>query len=218
MKNIIFKLIKVIVSIHLFIVLIKGNLTTTFILLFTLILLFLADFVQKKLCYKDSIKLLIYIFIIGTEVLGEAYNFYDRISYFDIIMHTLSGFIISAVAVSILKILNNNSSKRLIIIFSLAFTMMIASFWEIMEFTIDRLVGSDMQKDTVITKVTSSLLSKDDVLTSKVVDKATLNNIDLVKEYGGYIDIGLYDTIEDLIFGLFGAVIYIIIRKKSEAF
>lgn len=201
-----------------FIALIKWNLTITFILLFTLILLFLADFVQKKLHYKGSIKLLIYIFIISTELLGEVYNFYDRISYFDIIMHTLSGFIISAVAVSLLKILNNNSSKRLIVIFSLAFTMMIASSWEIMEFTIDRLICSDMQKDTVIKEVTSSLLSKDGVLTTKVIDNANLNNIDLVKEYGGYIDIGLYDTIEDLIFGLFGAIIYIIIHVKSEAF
>lgn len=212
-----YKMIKVIVIIGILGGIVAGNFTIAFILLFTLLLFLLSDLLKKIIGYSDYLHFLIYFFILSTEVLGDIFSFYDKISFFDIVIHSFSGFIVASLSIYILRLFYNESSRKLIIVFILSFSMAVASLWEICEFSIDKLLDKDMQKDSVITEFTSSLLSSDVDSPSKiVVDNASLNNIDLVKKYGGYIDIGLYDTIFDMIAALFGTCFYII-YKKSEA-
>ena len=97
--------------------------------------------------------------------------------------------------------------------------MAIASLWEIGEFTIDRIFFQDMQKDTVISEITSTMFSNDNNTPStRIITNVKVNNTDFMKKYGGYIDIGLYDTIEDMICALIGAILFIIaisINKKK---
>lgn len=216
MINKILKIIKVIVLFSILFSLIWKKASITFTLLLVLILLLITDYFKKKLDFSNFTSILIYVFILSSEILGEIFSFYNRISYFDTIVHALSGFTIATISVYVLKKLNKESSKDLIIIFAFLFVMTSAALWEITEFVIDRTLKKDMQKDTIIESITSDIFSpnREEPITKKV-EHATINNIDLVKEYGGYIDIGLYDTIEDMVAALFGALSFTLIMSKK---
>lgn len=210
--NKILNITKIVVIISLLVSLTRPNITTIFLLLFTITLLFLADYLKKKLNYSYKHQIIIYIFILGTELLGEINNYYNETKYFDDVMHTLSSFITSFLAVYILKKLTKDKTKKLTIIFALTMSMSIASLWEITEFTIDKIFSTDMQKDTIITTINSSIISIDkNTPQKKEITSLYVNNIDYIETYGGYIDIGLYDTMEDMICALLGVLIFIII-------
>lgn len=210
------KIIKVVVIVTLLLSLIKGKITTTFNLLMTLFFLLSLDCIKNKLNYPKYINILAYIFILSTQVLGEIFNFYEKVWYFDIIMHILSSYIISNIAVFLLKKINKISSRRLIIIFIISLSLAFSALWELTEFTIDRLFNKDMQKDTILTEITSIYLS-DNRLTPKKekINSIIVNNKDYMKEYGGYIDIGLYDTMEDMFSAVIGILLFILTNKKK---
>lgn len=216
MKNKILNIIKIAVIIELLVALLNFNLTTIFLSLFTLFLLFLTDYIKKKLEIPYKLQLLIYIFIIGTEVLGEIHNLYNKVWYYDDIMHTLNSFIVASLSIYILNKITKDNNKKLVVVFSFILPMAVAAIWEITEFTIDNVFNKDMQKDTIVTSITSTLFSQDkNKAVKKEINSLYINNIDFIQEYGGYIDIGLYDTMEDMLCALLGALLFII-KKLAE--
>ena len=209
MKKIII-LMRVVVIFYLIIGIIKWNTTTVVAALLSLVLMTITSYLKKKLNLDKKLELLIYIFIITTEVLGQIYHFYTRVPIFDIIIHTYSSFVISYIALIIIK--KHKLPKIITILFIFSFAMMCESIWEIFEFGTDHLLKTDMQKDTIINEITSCYLSEDkDTPTTMVVDKVVVNNISFTDKYNGYLDIGLYDTISDMSCALLGALIFIII-------
>lgn len=212
MKKIII-LMRVVVIFYLIIGIIKWNTTTVVAALLSLVLMTITSYLKKKLNLDKKLELLIYIFIITTEVLGQIYHFYTRVPIFDIIIHTYSSFVISYIALIIIK--KHKLPKIITILFIFSFAMMCESIWEIFEFGTDHLLKTDMQKDTIINEITSCYLSEDkDTPTTIVVDNVVVNNISFTDKYNGYLDIGLYDTISDMSCALLGALIFIIIIKR----
>lgn len=208
---------KALVTIVLLLQIISGKLSNAFICLLTIFLLFIADLTQRKLKYPNTIQILIYLFIVSTEVLGEVYSLYVKISYFDLIMHALSGYIIASLAIYIVKQYQAKKDKKLLLIFTISLSMAVGALWEVAEFSIDNLCHKDMQKDTIITEITSSLFSKDGTTSiTRKVESMKVNNINYIKEYGGYIDIGLHDTMQDIIMCFIGTIIYIFINKIAK--
>ena len=53
-----------------------------------------------------------------------------------------------------------------------------------------------------------------DVEDTNYTDMVMVNDIDFVDRYGGYLDIGLYDTIGDMICTVVGSFMFIVIMKK----
>ena len=212
MKKIII-LMRVVVIFYLIIGIIKWNITTVVAALLSLVLMTITSYLKKKVNLDKKLELLIYIFIITTEVLGQIYHFYTRVPIFDIIIHTYSSFVISYIALIIIK--KHKLPKIITILFIFSFAMMCESIWEIFEFGTDHLLKTDMQKDTIINEITSCYLSEDkDTPTTMVVDNVVVNNISFTDKYNGYLDIGLYDTISDMSCALVGALIFIIIIKR----
>lgn len=212
MKKIII-LMRVVVIFYLIIGIIKWNTTTVVAALLSLVLMTITSYLKKKLNLDKKLELLIYIFIITTEVLGQIYHFYTRVPIFDIIIHTYSSFVIYYIALIIIK--KHKLPKIITILFIFSFAMMCESIWEIFEFGTDHLLKTDMQKDTIINEITSYYLSEDkDTTTTMVVDNVVVNNISFTDKYNGYLDIGLYDTISDMSCALVGALIFIIIIKR----
>lgn len=212
MKKIII-LMRVVVIFYLIIGIIKWNTTTVVAALLSLVLMTITSYLKKKLNLDKKLELLIYIFIITTEVLGQIYHFYTRVPIFDIIIHTYSSFVISYIALIIIK--KHKLPKIITILFIFSFAMICESIWEIFEFGTDHLLKTDMQKDTIINEITSCYLSEDkDTPTTMVVDNVVVNNISFTDKYNGYLDIGLYDTISDMSCALVGALIFIIIIKR----
>ena len=189
--------------------LIKWNMTTIFACVLSLIFMVITIVIGKKIGLGNGIKILIYVFILGTEILGEIYHFYVDVWWFDIVMHTYFAFVISYAGLYLIRYFNINGSIYFVILFIFSFAMMAESIWEIFEFSMDRVIGTDMQKDTVIRNINSMYLSHD-----IYVDKVIVNDIDFMERYGGYLDIGLYDTIGDMICTVVGSFMFIVIMKK----
>lgn len=211
----IFILIKVVVFIHLLFCLLNGKWTATFNCLFNLILLFVSDLVYKKLGYSSMLQISIYLFITGSLLLGEVYYFYAKLWYFDIIMHVLSSFVISGLIFYIIKFYKIKINIFMFILFIFSFAMMVAALWEITEFTIDRIFSIDMQKDTIVEEINSTLLSSDgkSVVNKKISSMKIGDTL-----VNGYIDIGLYDTIEDMVCAVVGSLLFIIIGRMRNYF
>ena len=189
--------------------LIKWDMTTIFACVLSLIFMVITNVIGKKIGFGNGIKILIYVFILGTEILGEIYHFYVDVWWFDIVMHTYFAFVISYAGLYLIRYFNINGSIYFVILFIFSFAMMAESIWEIFEFSMDRVIGTDMQKDTVIRNINSMYLSHD-----IYVDKVIVNDIDFMERYGGYLDIGLYDTIGDMICTVVGSFMFIVIMKK----
>ena len=169
----------------------------------------ITNVIGKKLGFGNGIKILIYVFILGTEILGEIYHFYVDVGGFDIVMHSYVACVMSDAGLYLIRYFNINGSIYFVILFIFSFAMMAESIWEIFEFSMDRVIGTDMQKDTVIRNINSMYLSHD-----IYVDKVIVNDIDFMERYGGYLDIGLYDTIGDMICTVVGSFMFIVIMKK----
>ena len=89
------------------------------------------------------------------------------------------------------------------------FSMTIGVLWEFFEFGMDRLFHMDMQKDTIISSITSVMLdptNRNIPITIDNITSVAVNGQDL--GFNGYLDIGLYDTMEDLFVNFIGALTF----------
>ena len=78
--------------------------------------------------------------------------------------------------------------------------MTVGVLWEFFEFGMDQFFGTDMQKDFLVSAINSVTLNPDG-LNSVVhlpVESLVVNGQDWMQFPGGYIDIGLIDTMKDL--------------------
>lgn len=186
----------------------------------TLVLLMIPPFIEVnfRIDIPDTLEVVILFFIIAAEILGEIQQFYIRFSNWDTILHTLNGFLAAAIGFSLVDLLNRNDrfkfelSPVFLAIVSFCFSMTIGVLWEFFEWSMDWFFGFDMQKDTVIHSISSMMLVTDGSnLPARIDDIQTVivNGTEL--GLGGYLDIGLMDTMEDLFVNFIGAVIFSII-------
>ncbi len=97
-------------------------------------------------------ELLAILFIYSSLFLGEFGDFYERFAWWDIALHTSSGFLMGLLAYILIFVLNRtprnslNLSPPFVAIFTICFAVATGSIWEIFEYTADRLFGLKMQK------------------------------------------------------------------------
>ena len=105
--------------------------------------------------------------------------------------------------------------------------MTIGVLWEFFEWGMDLLMGFDMQKDTILSAVSSVMLhpeGKNDPVAMEGIRDVILvleDGSQVSVGLGGYLDIGLMDTMKDLLVNLIGAVIfsalgYFYVKSKGE--
>lgn len=205
-----------------------GQAESAFTCVLTLFLLFLPSIVSRKMHMQlpTGLEVTIVIFIFAAEILGELACFYVTVPLWDKALHTVSGFIYAAVGYSMADILNRDHrvSFRLSPVFlalvAFCFSMTIGALWEIFEFSVDRLFMKDMQKDTIVSAITSVTLDptrRNIPITISGITDVAVNGESL--GLGGYLDIGLYDTMGDLIVNLIGALVFSVIgffHQKSQ--
>lgn len=207
------------------------NYENVFFCVLTLCLFLIPSLVEMKLKVEvpDALQITVLLFIFVAEILGEIQNFYGIFTHFDIILHTINGFLCAAIGFSVIDILNQsnkfhlNLSPLFVAIFGFTFSMTIGVLWEFFEYSADRVFHSDMQKDTLITEVYSTYLNEN--LENKVVSLEDIDGTLISTSNGeyvidGYLDIGLNDTMEDLFVNFIGAVVfstigYIYVKKRK---
>lgn len=195
----------------------RGEYESAFICLLVLVLFLLPMFVQKNLGIElpGTLEIIILFFIFASEILGELGCFFIHFPHWDTILHTTSGFLCAAFGFALIDILNRSDKIKFelspvyVALVAFCFSMTIGVLWEFFEFGMDRLFGMDMQKDTVLSSITSVMLdptNKNIPVTIDGITSVVVNGQEL--GFGGYLDIGLYDTMEDLFVNFIGALIF----------
>ena len=87
--------------------------------------------------------------------------------------------------------------------------MTVGVVWEFFEYGMDVFFHTDMQKDTWISAISSVSLNPDgrNVAEQVAVDSVVVNG----QSWPAYLDIGLHDTMKDLLVNFVGAVLFSII-------
>ena len=196
-----------------------GNYHNMFLGVLTLLLFSLPKIIEKRLAVSIPVGLetVILIFIFSAEILGEINAFYVKIPIWDTILHTVNGFLMAAIGFSLIDIFNRSErftlkmSPYFVAFTAFCFSMTVGVVWEFFEFGMDMLFGTDMQKDWIVGTINTVMLDK--TLTNTVIsvpiDTVLVNGTDW--GLNGYLDIGLIDTMKDLIVNFIGAVVFSVI-------
>ena len=191
----------------------------------TLVLLILPSIFTRRLRVElpGTLEVIILLFIFAAEILGEINSFYIRVPNWDTMLHTLNGFLCAAIGFALVDMLNRSDvfSFRLspvyLALVAFCFSMTVGVLWEFFEYAGDCFLGFDMQKDTVVQAIRT--VDLDPTRSNKVVALRDISEVILVHgdgtqqalALGGYLDIGLHDTMKDLIVNFIGAVVFSVI-------
>lgn len=190
-----------------------------FFCILTLVLLMIPSFVEKriKIDVPDVLEIIILLFIFAAQILGELQEYYLTFRYWDTMLHVVNGFLCAAIGLALIDILNNSPrfsislSPVYVALTAFAFSMTVGVIWEFFEFGMDQIFHTDMQKDTIIQSISSVVLNPEgrNVAVTLHIDNIVVNGE--TWNYGGYIDIGLIDTMTDLLVNFIGAVVFSVI-------
>lgn len=149
------------------------------------------------------------VYAIG-PMLGDCYQLYYLTSWWDKLLHTLGGVVFAMFGAYLFTKLTGKKDKILACaVFALCFSVTLAVFWEFIEFGSDVLFGTDMQHDTVVQSIHSYQLGDGVGEIGRIdeIQSVTVNG----KELGGYLDIGLYDSMMDMLLESVGAIVFSVI-------
>ena len=190
----------------------------------TLVLLLVPSLIEHTLDIElpDLLESIILLFIFAAEILGEIDAFYIRIPFWDTILHTTWGFLCAGIGFALFDILNRSDSSKIkltplyMAVSAAAFSMCIGACWEIFEYLADSFIGVDMQKDTLVQTINTVWLDSTnsngtipvrDIVSTQI----TLASGEVIQIPGGYLDIGIHDSMADLIVNLIGALVFAVI-------
>lgn len=197
----------------------------------SLVLFTIPNVLKKRfqLYIPPIIEVCTILFIVCGIVLGEVESFFVRFKYWDTILHTFNGVACAALSLSLVVLLNRQEkilfrlSPVFLMVVAISFAMLIGVLWEFFEFGMDCFFGMDMQKDTLISSFSSISLDPTQggkPVTVSPIESVSINNGEVVMD--GYLDIGLYDTMEDLFVTFIGAVAFnlfaAVYSKKHQGF
>ncbi len=135
-------------------------------------------------------------------VIGSYLGFFDKIAWFDDMMHTFSGILCAVFGYDFAVIIQRKKGQcaaTLAALFSIMFALSIAVGWEFYEFLMDTLHGTNLQ------------LAKPGEETAM---------FDLSKYHNEYGYLGLVDTMTDMMMnalgGLCGMIFMIILRNRKK--
>ncbi len=204
--------------------LLRGDFHSVFLCVLTLLLFNIPLLANKvlKVTLPKELEIIILLFVFAAEILGEIGSFYTHISWWDTMLHTINGFLMAAIGFALIDILNStekfhfNLSPLFVGVVAFCFSMTVGVVWEFFEFGMDFFFGTDMQKDFLVSDVASVYFNSDGL--NQVV---TFDNISgtVIMQNGqavytienGYLDIGIIDTMKDLLVNCVGAIVFSVI-------
>lgn len=202
----------------------NGNFENVFLCVLTLILFLLPTIFEKSLQIDlpNALEIIILLFIFAAEILGEIRAFYTTFAYWDTMLHTLNGFLCAAIGFSLVDMCNRHKRVSLSLspvymaIVAFCFSMTIGVLWEFFECTMDQFFLLDMQKDTVVNVISSVKLDPTGGNTPVAIKGITdvivvCGDEQIPLGLGGYLDIGILDTMKDLWVNFIGAVVFSIV-------
>lgn len=203
----------------------RRDFESVFLCALTLVLMILPSVFTRRLRIElpGTLEIIILLFIFAAEILGELNSFYIRVPNWDTMLHTMNGFLCAAIGFALVDMLNRSDmfsfklSPVYLALVAFCFSMTVGVLWEFFEYGGDRLLGFDMQKDTVVSAIRTVEL--DETRSNRVVAIDDIADVIIVHSdgtqealgLGGYLDVGLHDTMKDLMVNFVGAVVFSII-------
>ena len=195
----------------------RWDFMSVFLCVLTLVLMTLPSVFSRRLRIDlpSTLEIIILLFIFSAEILGELNSFYIHVPHWDTVLHTLNGFLCAAVGFALVDMLNREDqfsfklSPVYLALVAFCFSMTIGVLWEFFEFGMDFFFHTDMQKDTVIHNLYTVALDatrSNKVVAVKGIEDVVINGESL--GLGGYLDIGIIDTMKDLFVNFIGAVVF----------
>ena len=190
------------------ITLITGSEPDRMALAFGTLLLVLLPLLLEKL-FHCRICLPVYIFALAYAIgpmLGHCWKLYYTVTVWDKLLHICGGVMFAILGAYFFDLLvKEKVHPAARTIFALCFSIAIAVLWEFCEFGADRFLGMDMQDDMLVTHLTSYLLGEGVGVTGSIenIQSVVVNGITLP----GYIDIGLTDSMLDMMLESLGALV-----------
>lgn len=196
-----------------------GNYHNMFLGFLTLLLFSVPQFLDKKLGVTIPVGLetVIFIFIFSAEILGEINAFYVKIPIWDTMLHTTNGFLMAAIGFALIDLFNRSDkfsikmSPYFVAFFAFCFSMTVGVLWEFFEFSMDWFFATDMQKDWILPAINSVKLNPMGANIPIHVDVQSVVINGETWNLGGYLDIGIVDTMKDLMVNFVGAVVFSVI-------
>lgn len=201
------------------------NFENVFLCVLVLFLFSLPTMLEKRLSIElpDTLEIIILLFIYAAEIMGEIGAYYIKHPYWDTVLHTLNGFLCAAIGFSLLDLLNRQKritfqlSPLYLAVVAFCFSMTVGILWEFFECTMDQLFFLDMQKDIIIHEIGTVKLDptggNTPVRLKDIVDVIVVqgDGTQTALGLGGYLDIGLLDTMMDLFVNFVGAAVFSVI-------
>lgn len=176
------------------------------ILMFALI--FVPTMIDKIIRFKipASLEVMYIAFCSGSIIYGEILDFYGKIGWWDSLLHSFSGVLLGVLGYSIINTFNkySNESKEIrfsplfVSIWCVCFALAVGVLWELIEFTCDEFLGTNMQQ--------------------YLVGRGTLDKGDALVGHEA-----LRDTMKDLALDLIGSLIPAVVgffelKKNKDGF
>ncbi len=200
----------------------RGHFESTFTAVLTLILFLIPTFVEESFRIKlpTTLEILVVLFVFCANILGEIGEYYTKFPFWDNMLHYTSGFMFAAFGFSLADIFNRHRkvnfslSPFFLSLVAVCFAVTVGVVWEFFEFGMDMLFRTDMQKDFVVSVISSAEMNPDGQA-PKVIREITQTVITTangeIYTVDGYLDIGLLDTMKDLIVDFAGALLFAVI-------
>lgn len=122
-----------------------------------LLLSFGPSYAEKKFKIEipDFMESIFLMFIIAALLLGEIAEFFVHVSWWDDMLHTISGLVFTILGFSIINAAVDDPDKKItlnpivIAIFVFSFSMTIEIIWELFEYSVDSLIANSNMMRTV---------------------------------------------------------------------
>ena len=200
------------------------NFENVFLCVLTLVLLLMPTIMERrlKIDLPNALEIIIMLFIYAAEIMGEIQAFYTTYRGWDTMLHTMNGFLCAAIGFCLVDLFDRSEksslslSPKYMAIVAFCFSMTVGVLWEFFECAMDQLLFLDMQKDTVVSTISTVMLDPTGGNKPQIIRGIT--DVILVTDQGkislglgGYLDIGLLDTMKDLFVNFIGAVVFSIV-------
>lgn len=131
---------------------------TAFLIASILVLAMLPGIVARRFAVQipAELDMLVVVFVFASLFLGEVRGYYVRFWWWDVVLHTGSGFLLGIAGFLLVYVLNKEERVQVhmkpgfIALFSFTFAMALGGLWEILEFAMDGIFGLNMQKSGLV--------------------------------------------------------------------
>lgn len=175
----------------------------------TLLFVLIPGILERLLrCRINLVVYLLGVLYAMGSMMGHCWKFYYTIPCWDKLLHLCGGVMFVILGIYLFERLSCGKANHVsAVIFALCFSLAISVLWEFVEYGADIFLGMDMQDDTIVNHITSYMLGTEKGVTGSIKDIQSVVINGAALPVDGYIDIGLHDTMLDMLWESGGALV-----------